>query len=85
MSGVGLSNIFPGIFPVQLPFVIQNREELKYVLYKMKPYFEENIETKGFKMLEWLIIGWAHFFSRKPIIYPNDLKNRNCGCGVMPR
>jgi TRAP-type C4-dicarboxylate transport system substrate-binding protein len=76
MTGVGLSRIFSGILAVQLPLLVRNDEELDYVLDKMKPDFEKKLEAKGFKILIWTKIGWVHFFSKKPVVRPDDLKEQ---------
>ncbi|MBD3241114.1 MAG: C4-dicarboxylate ABC transporter substrate-binding protein [Chitinivibrionales bacterium] len=74
MSGMGLSRIYSGILAVQLPLLVRNDEELVYVLDKMKPTFEQKLEAKGFKVLIWNNVGWAHFFSKRPVVQPQDLR-----------
>jgi TRAP-type C4-dicarboxylate transport system substrate-binding protein len=74
MTGVGLSRIFPEIITIQLPLFVQNNEELNYVLSKMKPTFDKELEKRGFKVIIWSFVGWVHFFSKKPVIMPEDLK-----------
>ncbi len=74
MSGMGLSRIHSGILAVQLPLLVRNDEELAYVLDKMRPSFEKKLEKKGFKVIMWNNVGWAHFFSKRPVIRPPDLR-----------
>lgn len=74
ISGVGLSRIFPEIITVQLPLFIRSNEELGYVLDKMKPVFAAELEKRGFKIIIWSFVGWVHFFSRNPVVTPDDLK-----------
>jgi len=74
MTGVGLSRIFPEIITIQLPLFVQSNEELNYVLSKMKPTFDKELEKRGFKVIIWSFVGWVHFFSKKPVIMPEDLK-----------
>ncbi|MDD5065593.1 MAG: TRAP transporter substrate-binding protein DctP [bacterium] len=74
ITGVGLSRIFNGVLAIQLPLLVRDEQELEYVLDKIRPYFEKNIEEKGFKVLLWHTAGWAYFFSKKPVVYPEDLK-----------
>ena len=57
-----------------IPFFIQSEDELKYVTTKMNPYFSQKIYEKGYKVLIWSMAGWVHFFSKDPIITPEDLK-----------
>ncbi len=74
LTGVGMCRIFSGIFAIQLPLLIRTYEELDYVLEKMRPSFESELENKGFVALIWSKVGWVHFFSKNPIYKPEDLK-----------
>ncbi|HUI92315.1 MAG TPA: TRAP transporter substrate-binding protein DctP [Chitinivibrionales bacterium] len=74
LTGIGLSRIFPEIITVQLPLFIRGNDELDYVLDKMKPVFAAELEKRGFKVLIWSFVGWVHFFSRNPVVTPDDLK-----------
>jgi len=76
MTGVGLGRIDPGIAAVQMPLLIQSNDELKYVLDKMKPVFSADLEKRGFKVVIWSFVGWVHFFSKAPVVVPDDLKKQ---------
>ncbi len=73
---VGLSHIFPGVIAIALPLIINEEKELNYVLNKIAPYYEKEMDKKGFKMLLWSNAGWTHFFSRKPVVRPDDLRKQ---------
>lgn len=75
LTGIGMCRVFPGILAMQLPLLIRSDEELYYVLDKMKPKFEKELEAKGFTVLIWSKVGWVHFFSKNPVVTPEDLKN----------
>jgi TRAP-type C4-dicarboxylate transport system substrate-binding protein len=77
MTGVGMCRLFPGILAVQLPLLVRTDKELFYVLEKMRPNFEKELEKKGFKVLIWSKVGWVHFFAKKPIVTPDDLRAQN--------
>ncbi|NIM17204.1 MAG: C4-dicarboxylate ABC transporter substrate-binding protein [Candidatus Aminicenantes bacterium] len=64
----------PDIYTLNVPFLITTEGELNYVLDKMKPTFENYIEKKGFKIIILFMAGWVHFFTKKPVNYPDDLK-----------
>jgi TRAP-type C4-dicarboxylate transport system substrate-binding protein len=49
-------------------------EELEYVLGKMAPGYEKEMYDKGFVVLGWFDSGWINFFSKKPLIVPDDLR-----------
>ncbi len=74
LTGVGMCRIFPDILAVQLPLLVRTDEELYYVLEKMQPKFQEELEKKGFKILIWSKVGWVHFFSKNPVVKPDDLR-----------
>jgi TRAP-type C4-dicarboxylate transport system substrate-binding protein len=74
MTGVGMCRIYSGVLAVQLPLIIQDDAELAYILDKMKPLFIQQIEKEGFTVLIWSKVGWVHFFSKKPVVTPADLK-----------
>jgi TRAP-type C4-dicarboxylate transport system substrate-binding protein len=76
LSVAGLSQIFSDIVVPALPFMVENETELKYLLEKMSPFFNAEFEKRGFKVLFYNFAGWAHFFSRHPIVYPGDLKKQ---------
>ncbi len=76
MTGVGLSRIYPDIAAIQMPLLIQSNEELRFVLEKMKPAFSAELEKRGFKVVIWTFVGWVHFFSKVPVIGPDDLKKQ---------
>ncbi len=76
LSGVGLLRIYPDIITVQLPLFIQSNAELNYVLDKIKPVFSKELEKRGFKVVIWSFVGWVHFFSKNPVVTPDDLKQQ---------
>jgi TRAP-type C4-dicarboxylate transport system substrate-binding protein len=73
---VGLNSITKGILSVSVPMLIRTEEELFYVLDKMTPYLEEELEKKQFIAIGFTFAGWIHFFTRKPVIEPEDLKKQ---------
>lgn len=74
ITGLGMTEIFSGLLAAQLPLIYESEEEFEYVLSKMKPYFEEKLEERGYKVLIWTNVGWTHFFCKSPMISPSDLK-----------
>jgi TRAP-type C4-dicarboxylate transport system substrate-binding protein len=70
----GFINLDPNIYALNVPFLITTEGELNFILDKMNPSFEKTIEKKGFKVVIMFMAGWVHFFSKKPVNYPDDLK-----------
>ncbi|MBD3393573.1 MAG: C4-dicarboxylate ABC transporter substrate-binding protein [Chitinivibrionales bacterium] len=76
MTGVGMCRIYTGVLAIQLPLLVRTDDELYYVLDKMKPVFEKELLEKGFRVLIWSKVGWVHFFSKEPVVWPEDLKKQ---------
>lgn len=73
-TNLGITNIYPDAFVLNTPFFIDSDKEMDYVMGKMIPIFEKEIEKRGFKTILWSRAGWLNFFSKSPVIYPDDLK-----------
>lgn len=72
----GLQTIEPSVAALQnMPLVFRNFEELDYISSKLEPALEKKFEEKGFVVLFWADAGWVRFFSKKPILLPEDTKN----------
>jgi len=76
LTGLGLNTIAQDVLALSIPLLIQTDEEFQYVLEKVEPFLEEKIERQGFKVIAWTNTGWVHFFGRRPIVYPRDLKRQ---------
>jgi TRAP-type C4-dicarboxylate transport system substrate-binding protein len=71
----GLSSLFPDITVISYPFLIKTDDELDYVMTKIKPMLNQQIEAKGYKILAWSKAGWVRFFGTSKIEVPEDLKS----------
>ena len=70
----GITGIYPDAYVLNIPFLLDSEAELDYVMGKLAPIFEKEIEKKGFKVLLWAKAGWVQFFSKNPVLYPDDMK-----------
>ncbi len=76
ISGVGLSEIDPGVAGLQqIPMMFHTYEELEYVMDKLGPKLEQRIKDKGFIVLSWVDSGWVRIFSKQELATPEDMKN----------
>lgn len=73
-SNMGLAKIDHSLTVISIPFLFHSREEFNAVFDQMKPTFEKLIEAKGFKVMFWTLAGWVNFFSKTPVLEPDDLK-----------
>lgn len=76
LTGIGMTKLFAGVMSVQLPLLVRNDAELNFVMDKLSPRFNKEIEDKGFKVLAWTKVGWVHFFSKDPVIKTEDLQKQ---------
>jgi TRAP-type C4-dicarboxylate transport system substrate-binding protein len=51
-------------------------DEVDYVREKLRPQLEQKLADKGFIVLCWVDAGWVNFFSRRPALFPDDLKTQ---------
>jgi TRAP-type transport system periplasmic protein len=75
-TSFGLTEIVPEVISLSIPALIKTEPELDYVLSKIKPTLESRMNQKKFKMIAWSKVGWIRFFSKKPVVFPNDLKSQ---------
>jgi len=75
LTAAGLADIEPAVSGLQnLPMMFRSLEEVDYIGEKLQPMLEKRLEEKGFVVLFWGDTGWVRFFSKQPVIRPDDLK-----------
>jgi TRAP-type C4-dicarboxylate transport system substrate-binding protein len=74
LTSLGLSEIDKSVYALSVPMMYSDYDEVCSVLEKMRPHLESNMEAKGFIALNWADAGWLHFFAKKPVASPDDLK-----------
>jgi TRAP-type transport system periplasmic protein len=72
----GLQGIFNGLKTLSYPLLVRSDDELAYVLGHMQPFFDAELQKRGFKAFMWSPGGWAYFFSRQPVLTPDDLRRQ---------
>ena len=72
----GLISIYPEIMVLTLPLLIRNEDEYIHVFQEMKPSYEEELNRRGFQVILWTNAGWMYFFSRHPVVSPEDLSRQ---------
>ena len=71
----GLSEIVPDFSAYYVPLAFQNSEDVMSVTEALLPSLEEQLDEQGFKLLHIGELGWAYWFTSKPIKTPDDLKS----------
>lgn len=75
VTAVGLAEIELAVSGLQnLPLMFRSLEEVDYIGEKLRPMLEKRLEDKGFVVLFWGDTGWVRFFSKQPVIRPDDLR-----------
>jgi TRAP-type C4-dicarboxylate transport system substrate-binding protein len=80
---VGIAEIDKGVSALQnLPMTFRGFEELDWVQQKLTPMLEKRLADKGFYVLGWVDAGWVRWFSKAPVLVPDDLKKQKIFCWV---
>ena len=74
-TNIGINNISFDSNVLNIPFLFNSEAELDFILKKVTPIFEKEIEDKGFKVIAYSKAGWLYFYAKKPILYPDELKS----------
>jgi TRAP-type C4-dicarboxylate transport system substrate-binding protein len=74
LTSVGVAEIDKSVYAMGIPLMYDSYDEVYWVLDKMRPKLEASLEAKGFIVLNWADAGWVHFFAKKPVAVPDDLR-----------
>ncbi len=75
-TGVGLGEILPAARLFELPFFFRSYTEVDAVHGELDGWFEEALLKKGYVLLGWSEVGFAHFFSKNPVASAADLSKQ---------
>ena len=74
LTAVGVAEIDKSVYALGVPMMYSGYDEVYAVLEKMRPRLEASLDQKGFVVLNWADGGWVHFFTKKPVARPDDLR-----------
>ncbi len=74
LTNMGMMKIEKSVLIFNLPLLFSSDEEFNYVFSRLKPSFETRIEASGFKVVQWTQSGWVYFYTRGPVLNPENLK-----------
>jgi TRAP-type C4-dicarboxylate transport system substrate-binding protein len=57
-----------------MPLAFRNLEEVDFLGEKLRPKLEARLAAKGYVVLFWADSGWVRFFSKSPVVHPDDLR-----------
>lgn len=74
-TAVGLSEIELGVAGLQnVPMLFRDLDEFERVTEQLRPTLEKRLLQKGFVVLFWVDAGWVRYFSKEPVLTPEDLR-----------
>jgi TRAP-type C4-dicarboxylate transport system substrate-binding protein len=76
LTNIGITDINPDSFVLNTPFLFNSEKELNYIMEQLVPVFEKQNKEKGYQTIIWTMSGWVNFFSKNPVLYPQDLKKQ---------
>jgi len=75
LTADGLSQIEPAALALQImPLAFRNLDEVDFLTEKLRPQLEARLLAKGYVVLFWSDSGWVRFFSKSPVLHPDDLR-----------
>ena len=74
LTSVGVAEVDKAVYAMGIPLMYDSYDEVYWVHEKMRPKLEQSLEAKGFIALNWVDGGWVHFFTKKPVAVPDDLR-----------
>jgi TRAP-type C4-dicarboxylate transport system substrate-binding protein len=77
LTAVGLGEIEQGVAGLQsMPMMFRDFDEFEFVNDKLRPMVEKRLADKGFVVLFWVDAGWVRYFSKTPMVTPEEMKRR---------
>jgi TRAP-type C4-dicarboxylate transport system substrate-binding protein len=75
VTSSGIAEIEKGVAGLQsMPKVYRTLEEVDFIGEKLRPMLEKRLEAKNFIVLFWSDTGFVRFFSKQPVVAPDDLR-----------
>jgi TRAP-type C4-dicarboxylate transport system substrate-binding protein len=75
LTADGISQIDSAALALQImPMAFHNLDEVDFVGEKLRPQLEARLLAKGYIVLFWSDSGWVRFFSKSPVVHPDDLR-----------
>jgi len=84
-TNIGISALSPktNIFTLCAPFMFRNQDEVDLIYESFKDRIGSALSEKGYVLIGKFIVGWAYFYTKKPVHTIEDLKKQNLSVGGM--
>jgi TRAP-type transport system periplasmic protein len=75
LTAGGMGEIDDSVEALQsMPMMFRSLDEVDYIREKLRGRIEKRLLDKGFVVLFWSDAGWVRFFTKHPVVRPDDLK-----------
>ena len=74
-AGLGISQIFPDVLALEMPFLFNSYAEVDYVLDQMDKFYQIGYKESGYEFLGWADIGFVHILSKQPVKSVGDIRS----------
>ncbi|MGE5247330.1 MAG: TRAP transporter substrate-binding protein DctP [Verrucomicrobiota bacterium] len=74
ITGIGLAYLDKSFYALHIPMMYASEAEFDFVRDRYAPVLEQRMLERGFVVLNWGDAGWVHFFSKTPVVTPEDAK-----------
>jgi len=71
----GLSVISPDVYGFLVPMLFDDFDDVDWVRNGIAEELENDFNENGFIILNWGDVGWAYWFTKKPLKNPQDLES----------
>ena len=84
-TNIGVAELAPdiSIMTTCVPFLFRDQEEVDEVYKAIEPKMQKELKKKGYMYLGAFSVGWAYFYTKKPVHTPEDLKNQKMSVGGL--
>lgn len=84
-TSLGVATLVPDahVLTMAVPFQFRDQAEVDLVLKTFSPRLKKAVSDKGYELLGWFNVGWAYFFTKKPVHTPKDLKTQKLSVSLM--
>ncbi|MCF0241241.1 MAG: TRAP transporter substrate-binding protein DctP [Treponema sp.] len=84
-TNIGIAALAPetDIFTTCAPFLFRNQEEVDLIYDTFEDKIQKALSKRGYYLLGTFSVGWAYFYTKKPVHTPEDLKTQKLSVGGM--
>lgn len=75
LTTTGIASIDPAVVALQqMPMMFRSLDEVDFVRSRLEPNLTSRLADRGYVVLFWADAGWVRYFSRQPVVHPDEFK-----------